>query len=357
MADGTTIDRERSKEFMMRMMDMLNGGAIVHMVSLGNRTGLFDAMSGLEPSTSAQIATVAGLNERYVREWLGAMVTGGIVEHDGDKGTYLLPAEHAAALTTAAGPRNLSTMAKMLASMTQVEPEVADCFRNGGGVAYDQFPEFHQLQREASGAVQDATLVKVVIPLVEGIPEKLEGGIEVADVGCGAGHAVNLMAQAFPNSQFHGFDFSEEAVEMGRIEARSMGLSNAVFQALDVAQLDEPGRFDFITTFDAIHDQARPEVVVAAISSALKDDGTWLCVDIAGSSHVHNNLDHPMGPFFYTMSTMHCMTVSLAYDGEGLGAMWGEERAREIFTDSGFSDIEVRRVPGDSVNNYYICTK
>ncbi len=357
MTEGNTVDRERSRAFMTRLTDLLNGSAVVQMISLGNRTGLFDAMAGLPASTAQQNADAAGLQERYVRERLGAMVTGRIVEHDPTDGTYFLPPEHAGFLTTAAGPRNLSTMAKLLSGVGVVESQVADCFRDGGGVPYDQFSEFHEMQREASGAVQDATLVSIVLPLVEGIVERLEVGFDVADVGCGAGHAVNLMAQAFPNSRFVGYDFSEEAVSMGRAEAAAMGLSNSSFEAVDEARLDDPGRFDFITTFDAVHDQARPEVVVGAIASALKDDGTWLCVDIAGSSHVHNNMDHPFAPFFYTVSTMHCMTVSLAYDGAGLGAMWGEEKARELFNDAGFAHVELRQVPGDSVNNYYICTK
>ncbi len=285
------------------------------------------------------------------------MVVGGIVEYDAEAGTYVLPAEHASCLTTAVGPRNLSTMAKSLFSTGSVEPLVAECFRSGGGVPYTEYEEFHRIQRELSGAVQDAALVRGVLPLVDGLRERLDAGIEVADVGCGAGHAVNLMAAAYPNSNFVGYDFSQEAVDMGRAEAVEMGLANATFEAVDVAQLDAHGQFDFITTFDAIHDQARPDVVVGAINQALRDEGTWLCVDIAGSSQLENNLDVPMAPFFFTASTMHCMTVSLAYDGEGLGAMWGEEKAREIFTNAGFSNVELREVPGDSVNNYYICTK
>jgi SAM-dependent methyltransferase len=355
MADVAQIDRQRAKAFMLRTMGMLNDAAVVQMMSVGNRTGLFDAMAGLDAATSAEIAAAAGLQERYVREWLGAMVSGRVVDYDPDTATYVLPPEHARCLTTSAGPRNLTGMAKMLFATARVEPLVVDCFRHGGGVPYEAYDEFHRLQRELSGAVQDASLIDVVLPLIDGMPDRLAAGIDVADVGCGAGHAVNLMARAFPASRFVGFDFSTEAVDMARAEAAAMGLGNARFEAVDVARLDEHGRYDLITTFDAIHDQARPAEVLAAIARALAEDGVWLCVDIAGSSHVENNLDHPMAPFFYTGSTMHCMTVSLAYDGEGLGAMWGEEKARELFTDAGFRSIEVHHVPGDSVNNYYVC--
>ena len=366
MSDSTTtttttthppVDRQRAKQFMGHLIDQLNATAVIHMVSLGNRTGLFDAMATLAPASSADIAMAAGLQERYVREWLGAMVTGGVVDYDPEAGTYVLPPEHAGWLTSAAGPRNLSTMAKMLCSVSQAEPLVAQCFRSGGGVPYSAYPEFHRLQREASSAVQDATLIGVVLPLAEGVVQRLEAGIEVADVGCGAGHAINLMAQAFPNSNFVGYDFSEEAVAMGREEAKAMGLSNAHFEAVDAARLEDVARFEFITTFDAVHDQARPADMVAAIARALTDDGVWLCVDIAGSGHLHTDKELPLGPFFYSVSTLHCMTVSLAYDGDGLGAMWGEAKARELFGEAGFSTIDVHRIPGDSANNYYLCRK
>ncbi|MFN0089675.1 MAG: transcriptional regulator, partial [Acidimicrobiales bacterium] len=134
-------------------------------------------------------------------------------------------------------------------------------------------------------------------------------------------------------------------------------LANARFDVADAARLAGVGPFQFMTTFDAVHDQAHPEAMVASIAQALADDGTWVCVDIAGSSHLAGDRELPMAPFFYATSTMHCMTVSLAYDGEGLGAMWGEERARELFGAAGFAAVEVRRIPGDSFNNYYICRK
>lgn len=356
MGSIETFDKARSKQFMGHFVEQLNSAAVIQMVSLGNRTGLFDAMADLGSATSAQIAAAAGLQERYVREWLGGVTCGGVVEYDPSDQTYRLPPEHAGFLTTAAGARNLSTMAKLLCSVGQVEPLVAQCFRTGGGVPYSAYPEFHSFQREASGAVQDASLVSVVLPQIEGLAEQLAVGIDVADVGCGAGHAVNVMAAAFPESRFVGFDFSEPAIAMARAEAETMGLANARFEVADAAGL-AAGPFDFITTFDAVHDQARPADMVAGIARSLKEDGVWLCVDIAGSSHLESDLGLPMAPFFYATSTLHCMTVSLAYDGEGLGAMWGEERALALFADAGFGEVDVRKVPGDAFNNYYICRK
>lgn len=174
------------------------------------------------------------------------------------------------------------------------------------------------------------------------------------DVGCGRGHAINLMAQAFPNSQFLGLDFSQEGIATGQAEAARLGLSNAHFAVQDVALLDSHRQYDLITAFDAIHDQAHPASVLQGIATALHPNGVFLMVDIAASSKVGENLDHMLGPFLYTVSCMHCMTVSLAYGGEGLGTMWGEQKARQMLADAGFTEVMVQQVPGDLFNNYFI---
>jgi cyclopropane fatty-acyl-phospholipid synthase-like methyltransferase len=165
------------------------------------------------------------------------------------------------------------------------------------------------------------------------------------------------MARTFPNSRFLGYDLSEEAIARARTEAEEHGTSNARFEVKDVATLDEEASYDLITTFDAVHDQAKPAAVLKGIADALKDDGVYLMQDIAGSSHHHNNLDHPIGPFLYTVSTMHCMTVSLAQGGEGLGAMWGEEKAKQMLKEAGFTKVVVEQLPHDFQNYYYIATK
>jgi SAM-dependent methyltransferase len=351
------LDQSKLDAFAERMTGFLNGGAAALMLSIGHRVGLFDAMAQLPSATSEEIAHAAGLDERYVREWLGAMVTSGVVEYDGGRGAYALPPEHAAMTTRAAGPNNFAGFTQFIPLIASVEDEVVDKFRNGGGVPYSSYARFHAAMADISGAVFDANLVDLTLPLVPGIVGRLEGGIDVADIGTGAGHAINVMARAFPNSRFVGFDFSDEALERGRAEATTWELANATFEAKDVAALDDSQQFDFITTFDAIHDQAKPREVVEGIYRALKPGGYWLCVDIHASSHVGENIDHPMGTFGYTVSCMHCMTVSLAYDGEGLGAMWGVHKARDLFTAAGFSQIQVHTQPGDPMNNYYVCKK
>jgi SAM-dependent methyltransferase len=346
-----------SVEFAERMTQMMNEAMLALMVSVGHRTGLFDVMAAMPAATSAEISARAGLNERYVREWLAAMTTGKIVDHDDATGTFSLPADHAAWLTRAAGPDNLAIQAQYVGLLALVEDQIVDCFRHGGGVPYSAFPKFQALMAEDSAAIQDATLIDVTLPLVPGLVDRLGQGIDVADVGCGSGHAANLMAEAFPRSRFTGFDLSHTGLAAAMAEADRKDLTNVRFEKRDAARLGEMARFDFITTFDSVHDQARPDLVLAGIAQALRPGGVYLCVDIAASSKLSENLDHPFGPFGYTISCMHCMTVSLAEGGMGLGAMWGEQKAREMLSDAGFTSIEAAHVDADTANTYFIATK
>lgn len=353
----TTFDGERAERFAGQMIGVLNGGMLSLMVSIGHRTGLFDTMAELPPASSTRIADVAGLDERYVREWLGAMVTGGIVEYDRADATYALPAEHAAFLTRAAGIENIATITQFVPLLASVHEDIERCFREGGGVGYGAFGDFVQLMAEESAQTFDNRLVDHILPLVEGIPERLAAGIDVLDVGCGAGHAINLMATTYPQSRFVGVDLSEEAIAAARDEAATQGLGNVTFELADAATLDFEDAFDLVTTFDSVHDQARPQALLDNVARALRPDGTYLCVDVAASSEVADNIAHPLGPTLYSISTMHCMTVSLAEGGAGLGTVWGEQRAREMLAKAGFRDVRVERIDGDVFNNYYICRR
>lgn len=351
------INQERAEAFAGQMMQLLNHAFTTPLVSIGHRTGLFDTMANLPPSTSEGIAAAAGLNERYVREWLGCMVTSRIVEYEPAAGTYRLPPEHAAFLTRAAGPDNFASFAQYLSLAGEAESLVTACFENGGGVPYAAYPRFQQLQAEESARVFDAALVQAILPLAEGVTDRLEEGIDALDIGCGQGHATNLMARAFPRSRFAAYDISDEGIEAGRREAQAWGLSNTRFEVRDVATFHEPGRYDLITAFDTIHDQTQPRRVLRNVFEALRPGGTFLMADIAASSRLEENLDHPLGPFLYAISVLHCMTVSLAAGGEGLGTVWGEQLARQLLADAGFADVEVKRVEGDFVNNYYVARK
>ena len=354
---NTTLDQPKIDTFANQMLTVLNHGALALMISIGHRTGLFDTMASVPPSTSTQIARAAGLQERYVREWLGAMVTGRVVNYDASSDTYHLPPEHAASLTRVATPNNMAMFMQYIPLLGAVEDAIVECFRHGGGVPYAAFPRFQHVMAEESSQTVAAALLDAILPLVPQVVTALQQGIEVLDVGCGRGHALNIMAKAFPQSRFTGYDFSKEGVAAGKAEAQSRGLTNVQFAVKDMATMDDRERYGLITAFDAIHDQAKPREVLKRIATALRPDGIFLMQDIDASSHVHKNLDHPLAPMLYTISCMHCMTVSLALNGEGLGAMWGEEQARVLLADAGFTQVDVRRLSHDVQNSYFIAKR
>ncbi len=348
---------DTTEEFAARMVSAIDDASLALLMSIGHQTALWDTMAASPPAASAEIAAVAGLNERYVQEWLGGVVAAGVVDYDPAAGTYSLPEHRAAVLTRAAGPDNLARVAQFIPLLAEVEQKIIGCFRAGGGLSYSEYPRFHTLMAEQSGEVFDAALVDVVLPMADGLPERLREGIDVADVGCGSGHAINVMAQAFPASRFTGIDFSDEGLGAGRAEAARLGLTNASFVAADVAALDMPESYDAITVFDAIHDQAAPAAVLANIYRALRPGGYLLMVDIKASSQLEDNVGVPLATYLYTVSTMHCMTVSLGLDGAGLGTCWGSQLATSMLTDAGFGDVEVREIDSDPINNYYIARK
>lgn len=355
-ADATpqTIDPARAEAFAGRLAGMFNDAAVTLMISIGHRTGLFDRLAVSGDVTSTQLAGVTGLSERYVREWLGAMLTGRIVEHDPQRGTYRLPAEHAASLTRAASPANLAVTAQFIPMLGAVEDQIVACFRNGGGVPYDAYGRFHEVMAEESAQTVLAVLVDLILPLVPDVVARLDAGIDVIDVGCGSGRAMLLLAERFPKSRFTGADFSTEGIARANEQAAQRGLRNVRFVREDAAHMTAERDYDLVTTFDAVHDQADPAAVLANIRRALRPDGAYLMQDIGASSHHHENLEHPMGPFLYTISCLHCMTVSLSANGAGLGAMWGDQLARAMLADAGFGDVTMSRLPHDPMNYYYV---
>lgn len=357
-ATQSDFDTQRAQAFAERLVNVLNDGALCLMTSVGHRTGLFDTMSRSHPGTSAEIAAEAGLNERYVREWLGAMVTTGVVDFDPATKHYSLPAEHAASLTRAAGADNIAVFAQYIAELGSVESGVVECFKNGGGVPYEKFPRFHEVMAEDSGQSVLSSLESHILPLVSGLSDRLKQGICVLDVGCGRGRILHRLATLYPKSQFAGIDLSQEAIAYAR--AQAAGLDNVEYIVRDLSDFHETAEaeaFDFIATFDAIHDQAKPLNVLKGIHRALKTDGVYLMQDISGTSHVHKDIEHPLGPLLCTVSCMHCMTVSLAQGGEGLGAMWGEEKTREYLQRAGFRSVTTNRLAHDIQNNWYVVQK
>ena len=352
-----TPDPEKIDAFGGRLLGVLNDAGLALMISIGHRTGLFDTMATLPPADPATIAGVAQLNERYVREWLGAMTVGRIVVHDPAGKTYHLPAEHAALLTRAASPNNVAAFMQYPAVLGQVENQIVQCFRAGGGVPYSEFNRFHEVMAEDSGQTVVAALFSHVLPLVPGLVDHLEHGIDVLDLGCGRGLALAALARRFPRSRFLGADFSSEAITWARSQVEQDCFGNLRYEVRDAATLDSENAFDFIATFDAVHDQARPDRVLANIARALRPDGVYLMQDIHASSSHHGDMDHPAGALLYTVSTMHCMTVSLAAGGMGLGTMWGRETARRMLGEAGFTRIHIERLAHDFQNDYYIVQK
>lgn len=350
------LNQAKKDTFAGKMVGILNGAALALMTSIGRQTGLLETMASLPPSTSEEIAKAAGVNERYVREWLGAMVTGGIVEFDALTGAYVLPPEHAAVITNAAGARNMARFTQYIPMLAEVETDIVERFRKGGGVPYAKYPRFQALMAESSGLRFDHLLLEKVVPLT-GLSEALERGIDVLDIGCGQGHAVNLLARAFPRSRFSGYDISEGGIAAALAEARAQGNANVRFSQHDVAALNESARYGLITAFDVIHDQAKPHDVLREVAQALTADGTFLMVDIRASSNLQDNIGHPFAPFLYGISTMHCMTVSLALNGAGLGTVWGEQKALAMLREAGLPRVDVHRLAEDPLNNYYVARK
>ena len=346
--------------FADELIAMLNSGATALMVSIGHRTGLFDAMDELASSTINDIAKQAGLDDRYVKEWLAAMVSAGIVQYDPQNECYLLPESHAALLCRKSTPDNIAVFAQYIGLLGTVEDKIVDCFRNGGGVGYEHYPRFHDVMAEDSSQTVVGALDKHILPLVPDIEAKLISGIKVLDIGCGKALAMIHLAEQFPKSEFWGYDLSEQALTEARELAASKDLSNVHFQAKDLTHLNtetDIESFDLITAFDAIHDQAAPQNVLDGIYKALKTDGYFLMQDIRASSNLENNLEHPIAPLLYTISTMHCMTVSLAQNGAGLGTMWGEELAVEMLSKAGFNNVSVNQLDHDFQNNFYVMRK
>ncbi len=351
------IDMAKADAFAEKMMESLANGSLLLMTSLGHRTGLFDSMSDAAPASCEEIAERSGLNERYVREWLSAMACGGIVTYEPESRRFTLPAEHAQWLTRAGSSPNLAVPSQWMAVLGSAEDRLVECFQQGGGASYSDYHRFHDVMAEESYQSVVKPLLEHILPLADGLEARLMAGIDVADIGCGEGKALMQMAESFPQSRYVGYDYCAETVAMATAEAQRRGLRNVRFEQLDVSKLEVEAAYDCIFTFDAIHDQGQPAAVLANIHRALRPNGIYLMQDIAGSSKLEANLENPLAAFLYSISCMHCMSVSLGQGGVGLGAMWGRELATEMIRTAGFHRIEVLELEHDPMNYYYIMRK
>jgi SAM-dependent methyltransferase len=347
-------DMNASREFGAKLLQIYTGAMLTNLINIGYRTGLFEA-AALGPATIEGLSARAGLHERYVREWLGAMTTSGIIDHDEASGEFALPPERAALLT---GHRaaNGAPVSGMIVHMSKHVPALAHCFRHGGGVGYDAFrPEFTTCMDDVWRRIFDDQLIEGFLSRVEDLDARLQAGIDVLDIGCGTGHAVNVMARTYSASRFVGFDIAEDAIQAARQEAAEMGLRNAEFAVQDVTRL--PGSsFDLITAFDAVHDQREPAAVLRSAYDALRPDGLFMMIEYKFESDIADNVGNPFAPLYYAFSTMHCTPVSLALGGPGLGAVWGDRTAKTMLSEAGYSRIERLDSPRPQ-NCIYVCRK
>jgi 2-polyprenyl-3-methyl-5-hydroxy-6-metoxy-1,4-benzoquinol methylase len=224
MENNILVESERATDFQSRLVDILNNSALSFMISIGHRTGLFDTMSLMDYATSHEIAEKSGLNERYLREWLGAMVTGGVIDYDGTTKTFRLPDEHSASLTRKAGADNLAVFMQYFSLFGEVEDDILTCFSNGGGVPYSRFRRFHEIMAEDSGQSVLSSLESHILPLVPGIRQKLEQGIRVLDIGCGSGRIVNRLSSLFPIHGSQGLIFHTKRSGMHAGKPQNSGL-------------------------------------------------------------------------------------------------------------------------------------
>jgi trans-aconitate methyltransferase len=350
----TSLDGTRVAAFGERLFELYTGAMVTLMIDLAHRTGLLEALAA-GAGTSEEVAARAGLVERYVRECLGSLVTAGVVEFDPAGRRYTLPPEHAV-LLTGEGSANMAPMSSAAGLLGRHVPAVAEATRHGGGVPYEVFrPEFTAVMDGMSRGLLDGQLLDGVLPLTGELPARLAaGGARVADIGCGTGHSVNLLARAFPRSAFTGYDLAGDALARGRAEAAEWGLHNVSFEVVDVTRLPVDPPFTAVFAFDTVHDQADPSGVLSRVRTALEPEGWFVMMDIRAASALEDNVGSPTAPLLYAVSTLHCMTVSLAQGGAGLGAVWGEQLARRMLAEAGFVDVTVHEVPDDPLDSLYV---
>ncbi len=340
-----------------RVARTLNGGFISMMISIGHRTGLFDVMAALPPSTSQQVATAAGLDERYVREWLSAMTSAHIIDYDARTASWFLPMEYAAVLARGAGANSLAPAAQMLSMLASVEDMVVAAFRGGGGVLPEAYDRLNAMVSREKSMLIDESYVDALIELIPGMQAKLAAGGVVLDAGCGDGALLVTMARMFPRSTFRGYDISHEAIERALEHAAEADLPNVDFAAGDVASIDEARTYDLVLAFEAMRELSFPRVFLRRAVAALKRDGAFLMQEVGVSTYLARNADHPFAPMLYAMSCLHAVPVALAQEGEALGVMWGKERAMQMLAEAGFRGARFETLPVDTLRYYCVATK
>jgi len=367
------MTQDKQADFSSRLTDILNHGALNLALAIGYRLQIFDVMAELgRPVTSRDLARAAGLHPRYVEEWLGVMCTGRIIEIHGPDSSgdalkethYFLPEAHAALLTHEAGSGGMGLYTQEIPLLTQIAmARVLEDFSTGEGIGFSAYPKFQAFMSQLSHAKHRQVLIAHFLPQVDDgqLVTRLEKGIRVCDLGCGQGVALQLMARHYPACAFVGIDNDAAAIDQARQITADLGLGNLTFHEKDAAAIENDPlfskKFDYITAFDAIHDQSHPLAALRGVLHMLAPGGLFSMVDIDAASHLAGNMDHPMGPFLYTVSLMHCMPVGLSNQGRGLGMMWGRDQAVSLLEQAGFSRIQVLEMTHDPFNVHYLSWK
>lgn len=334
------MDKERMREFMGRFMEMTTGAAVLGVVAVADRSGLFGELAGEPPRPLATIAEATGFQTRYLEEILATLSAAGIVIYDPDAETYVLPDEHAACLADESSPYFLGGWSQMVPALYGAIPGVTRAVREGGGVPFADFgPDMVEGIARANGPGTRLLLTRKWLTAMPDVVRRLEVGARIADVGCGSGDAALAMARAYPASTVFGFDLDAHSIERARAQAAEAGVSNLHFEQANADEIPTNPGFDLVTTFDVIHDLVDPIAVLGRLRAVLAEGGTYLMVEPVAGDDLTENL-HPAGALTYAMSTLHCMTQSLAHGGAGLGAAWGPRRAEDHCRRAGFSGFE-----------------
>ncbi|MGA2411222.1 MAG: class I SAM-dependent methyltransferase [Candidatus Binataceae bacterium] len=336
------IDWGKVKAFAGLMTNDIGAAMQGALTYIGDKLGIFKALASA-PATCAELAARTGLNERYLREWLGAMTAAGYIDYESAPARYSISPEHAMILSDETSQFYMGGFMQMIVPEVAMAPKLIESFRTGRGLPQSEYPpEVFEAIERGSAPIYRHQLLRKWIPAMPEVTARLEEGAVALDVGCGSGRAVIALAGAFPNSEFHGYDAHAGSVERARANAAAAGFAGrTTFDVVNCTRLPA-AKFDFITAFDVIHDSVDPAGLLGSIRNALKPGGAFLMVEVNVSEKLEDNLN-PMGRLMYSVSTLYCMTVSLAHGGAGLGALMGEAKARELASAAGFAQF--KRLP------------
>jgi 2-polyprenyl-3-methyl-5-hydroxy-6-metoxy-1,4-benzoquinol methylase len=352
---GSNVDMAKAQKTAEQVFELLGGALVSAMIYLGDRLGFYRAMQSGEPMTSNDIAQRMGLHERWVREWLQGQASAGLIDYKGD-GRFALSPEAALVLADENSPLFLAGGFCALPAQMAILERLPESFRTGLGLPYDALgPDGARGVERLLAPWYRTQLVPVALPKLDGVVSKLRVGAKVADVGCGGGIATIEMAKAFPQSAFHGYDISKFALERAEGNKAQARVTNLTFHDAGREPIPGDASFDFISTFDCLHDMAHPDVVITAIRKALKPDGTWIIADIHGQPTFEQNLtDNPLAPMMYGFSVLCCMSSAMSEPGgAGLGTLgFPEPVARRMVTEAGFSRFKSHDFD-NPINAYY----